>query len=120
MSSADNARGAGQDGTGPRERRRRQRHGSKSLWRRIPYPVYIVAFALLGSAIAIPIFLSQRGGDAPPAQNAQTQTQSVSLGVAKVGQTAPGFSLKDQNGQTYTLNPGDGRPHVLAFYMGNF
>jgi len=33
---------------------------------------------------------------------------------------APGFSLPDQHGQTYTLTPGDGKNHLLVFYMGYF
>jgi hypothetical protein len=33
---------------------------------------------------------------------------------------APGFSLLDQQGQTYTLTPGDGKNHLLVFYMGYF
>ena len=33
---------------------------------------------------------------------------------------APGFSLPDQNGQAYTLTPGDGKNHLLVFYMGYF
>jgi cytochrome oxidase Cu insertion factor (SCO1/SenC/PrrC family) len=33
---------------------------------------------------------------------------------------APGFSLPDQRGQMYTLTPGDGKNHLLVFYMGYF
>jgi cytochrome oxidase Cu insertion factor (SCO1/SenC/PrrC family) len=33
---------------------------------------------------------------------------------------APGFSLPDQHGQMYTLTPGDGKNHLLVFYMGYF
>lgn len=33
---------------------------------------------------------------------------------------APGFSLPDQHGQMYTLTPGDGKSHLLIFYMGYF
>lgn len=39
---------------------------------------------------------------------------------AEVGKPAPAFALNDPYGQTYTLQPGDGKAHVLVFYMGYF
>jgi cytochrome oxidase Cu insertion factor (SCO1/SenC/PrrC family) len=36
------------------------------------------------------------------------------------GAQAPAFTLSDQSGQTYNFTPGDGKDHVLVFYMGYF
>ena len=47
------------------------------------------------------------------------ESDSPSQSVGK-GDEAPAFTLSDQNGQTYTFTPGDGKDHVLVFYMGYF
>ena len=39
---------------------------------------------------------------------------------AMAGDQAPAFTLSDQFGETYNFTPGDGRDHVLVFYMGYF
>ena len=39
---------------------------------------------------------------------------------AGAGDQAPAFTLPDQSGETYTFTPGDGKDHVLVFYMGYF
>jgi len=96
-----------------------KRQPSVSIWERIPMGVYILLFSLviLGVGIGLPTYLSQLHHPPPSAD---------SLGLASatetdlVGKQAPGFSLKDPYGQTYTLNPGDRRNHVLVFYMGYF
>lgn len=59
-----------------------------------------------------------RGGESSPA--AGSPSSGLSLTAAVVGKPAPGFSLQNQDGQTYTLTPGDGENHVLVFYMGYF
>jgi hypothetical protein len=35
-----------------------------------------------------------------------------------MGQPAPEFTATGVDGQPYTFTPGDGRPKVIAFYMG--
>ncbi len=35
-------------------------------------------------------------------------------------ESAPAFSLPDQNGATYDFRPGDGKARILVFYMGYF
>jgi hypothetical protein len=66
--------------------------------------------------VAIGVFLYISVGDLllPASSQPDTATTGDSLG------NAPGFSLPDQNGQTYTLTPGDGKNHLLVFYMGYF
>ncbi len=36
-----------------------------------------------------------------------------------IGNKAPAFSLNDSEGRTFTVDPGDGRNHVLIFHMGS-
>jgi cytochrome oxidase Cu insertion factor (SCO1/SenC/PrrC family) len=93
----------------PKSRRERQR---VSVW----------LYALTGGltlAIAIGLFLyfSQSRQSSPAAG---LPASGAPLNVASVGKSAPGFSLQNQYGQTYTLTPGDDKNHVLVFYMGNF
>jgi cytochrome oxidase Cu insertion factor (SCO1/SenC/PrrC family) len=35
-------------------------------------------------------------------------------------ESAPAFSLPDQDGATYDFRPGDGKARILVFYMGYF
>lgn len=65
-----------------------------------------LAVLLLATLLLIAI-LSACGGDNP----------SQSAGV---GDQAPAFTLSDQRGETYDFTPGDGKDHVLVFYMGYF
>jgi cytochrome oxidase Cu insertion factor (SCO1/SenC/PrrC family) len=51
----------------------------------------------------------------PPTSN----PTNVAIAGEPLGR-APGFSLPDQHGQIYTLTPGDGKNHLLVFYMGYF
>lgn len=46
-----------------------------------------------------------------------SDNSSQSIGT---GDQAPAFTLPDQSGETYTFTPGDGKDHVLVFYMGYF
>jgi cytochrome oxidase Cu insertion factor (SCO1/SenC/PrrC family) len=74
-----------------------------------------------GLALAVAVGLSvyfSRSGESLPA--AGLPSSGAALNVAAIGQPAPRFSLPNQYGQTYTLTPGDGKNHVLVFYMGNF
>jgi cytochrome oxidase Cu insertion factor (SCO1/SenC/PrrC family) len=80
------------------------------------------AYMLVGGlALAVVVGLSvyfSRSGESSPA--ASSPSSGAPLNVAATGNPAPGFSLPNQYGQTYTLTPGDGKNHVLVFYMGNF
>jgi cytochrome oxidase Cu insertion factor (SCO1/SenC/PrrC family) len=69
-----------------------------------------VAFGLL-------VYFGQNRQSSP---TAGMSSSGAPLNLAVVGQPAPGFSLMDQYEQPYTLNPGDGKNHLLVFYMGNF
>ena len=40
--------------------------------------------------------------------------------TAAVGSQAPGFTLRDVQGKSYVVRPGDGKAHLLVFYMGYF
>lgn len=96
-----------------RARRKQKRTRGGPAWKRVPFAAYFLVFAVvvLGLAVGLPRYLSSRGDDVPG---------SGALAKADIGQKAPAFSLKDQSGQTYTFTPGDGKPHVLVFYMGYF
>ena len=84
----------------------------------MPFWVYI-AFGLvaLGLGIGLAVYFSRSGESS---QAASSPGSAGPLRLAVVGQPAPGFSLKDYKGQPYTLNPGDGKNHLLVFYMGYF
>jgi cytochrome oxidase Cu insertion factor (SCO1/SenC/PrrC family) len=79
--------------------------------------ILVLGLAIVGLAIGLVVYLSQ-GRQPSPATSSPSSTGTLRLAV--VGQPAPGFSLKDQNRQPYTLNPGDGKNHLLVFYMGYF
>jgi len=90
------------------------------FWERIPLWAYFVVGGLfiLGLTIGLPTYFSNRH----MSQMAQQMAQESGPGVAtlRVGDPAPGFSLRDPYGQSYTLSPGDGKAHVLVIYMGYF
>jgi AhpC/TSA family len=46
----------------------------------------------------------------------EAQNEGATTGIA-IGQTAPGFELKDQNGQTHTLKSLMGRKGVLLVFI---
>jgi hypothetical protein len=71
----------------------------------------------LAVAVGLSIYFSQ-SDEIPPA--AGSPSSGAPLNAAAVDRPAPGFSLPNQYGQTYTLTPGDGKNHVLVFYMGYF
>jgi cytochrome oxidase Cu insertion factor (SCO1/SenC/PrrC family) len=77
----------------------------------------LVGALALAVAVGLSVYFS-RSGESSPA--AGSPSSGAPLNVAATGNSAPGFSLPNQYGQTYTLTPGDGKNHVLVFYMGNF
>jgi hypothetical protein len=83
-----------------------------SLW------VYLLAGGLaLAVAVGLAAYFSLGHQSS---QAAGLPSSGAPLNVAVIGKPAPGFSLPNQHGQTYALTPGDGKNHVLVFYMGYF
>lgn len=84
----------------------------------MPFWGYVaLSLVVLGVGIGLAVYFSQ-GRESSAATSSPGQAGPLRLAV--VGQPAPGFSLRDQYGQPYTLAPGDGKNHLLVFYMGNF
>lgn len=77
----------------------------------------LVGGLALAVAVGLLVYFSQ-SRDSSPATG--LTSSGAPLNVAVVGKPAPGFSLRNQYGQTYTFTPGDGINHVLVFYMGYF
>ena len=115
MSRSKGARTAVQRESGPSYRG--ETPVSTPVWRRVPIWAYVLVLAVIVAGISLPLYLGQRGSSA---QSTGTPNSAAPPGVAAVGQSAPGFALNDSYGQTYALTPGDGRAHILVFYMGNF
>jgi cytochrome oxidase Cu insertion factor (SCO1/SenC/PrrC family) len=87
--------------------------------RRMPFgvPILVLGLAVVGLAIGLAVYFLQ---SRQPSQAASSPSLAGPLRIAVVGQPAPGFSLRDQEGLPYTLDPGDGKNHLLVFYMGYF
>jgi cytochrome oxidase Cu insertion factor (SCO1/SenC/PrrC family) len=87
--------------------------------RRTPFviPILVLGLAVVGLAIGLGVYFSQ---SRQPSPTSSSPAPAGSNSIASVGQPAPAFSLMDQYGQPYTLNPGDGKNHLLVFYMGYF
>lgn len=76
-----------------------------------------VALAIVAGSL---VYLSDsRQSPEPPSSSSNGASPSVAS-VAIVGKSAPGFALPNQYGRAYTFTPGDGKNHVLVFFMGNF
>ncbi|GEM_PF-6104906 len=85
---------------------------------RSPIRIYkLLGVLALAIAVGLSVGCSQSRQSSPAAD---LPSSGSPLSVAAIGKSAPGFSLPNQDGQTYTLTPGDGKNHVLVFYMGNF
>ena len=101
-----------------------------------------VYFLMVGLALAVAVGLSvyfSRSGESSPAAGlpssgaplifsrsgesspvASSPSFGAPLNAAAIDKPAPGFSLPNQYKQPYTLTPGDGKNHLLVFYMGYF
>ena len=88
----------------------RLQSGSKSGARWIYIGAGIAAVAVMGVALYAILGASLFPNDGP----------SSGANLEETSGRAAGFSLPDQYGQTYTLTPGDGKNHLLVFYMGYF
>ncbi len=86
-----------------------------SFWARIPAGVYFLVggLAILGLGIGLPVYFGSR-------MSMRDSSASQPASAGQVGQPASAFTLRDAYGQPYTLAPGDGKNHLLVFYMGYF
>jgi hypothetical protein len=94
----------------------------------------LVGGLALAVAVGLSVYFSRSGESSPaagppssyfnqsgePSPAASSPSSGAPLQAAAIDKPAPGFSLPNQYKQTYTLTPGDGKNHVLVFYMGNF
>jgi len=95
-----------------------RRSGNGGVLRRRPLRTYLLAGSLaLAVALGLLVYFGRSGESS---QAASSPGSAGPLRLAVAGQPAPGFSLPDQFGQPYTLAPGDGKNHLLVFYMGYF
>jgi cytochrome oxidase Cu insertion factor (SCO1/SenC/PrrC family) len=112
--------------------------GGRRLKRSSLWVYFLVGGLALAVAVSLSVYFTQSGESSPSAGSpsagaplyfsrsgespsaAGPPSSGASLNAAAIGQPAPGFSLPNQYGQTYTLTPGDGKNHLLVFYMGNF
>lgn len=98
------------------QKQTRSRDGRR-LRRSSPWVYMLVGGLALAVAIGLVAYFTQRGESSPAAGS---PSSGAPLNAAAIGRSAQGFSLPNQYGQTYTLIPGDGKNHVLVFYMGYF
>ena len=86
--------------------------------KRMPFWGYLVlSLVAVGLGMGLAVYFVQAR------QSSQAGSAPITggpLGIATIGRPAPGFSLMDRNGLPYTLTPGDGKNHLLVFYMGYF
>ena len=115
----------------PRVEPRRDQRRTRTTRRQHRKPIRWQAYTLVGIlvlviAIVVPVYLARvlvvpaYLTQSPDPIGAPGAGQGAPSGIASVGNSAPTFSLQNQYGQTYTLIPGDGKNHVLIFYMGYF
>lgn len=79
--------------------------------------------AVAAAVVVVAVWLSVRpGGEAAPGSGelpGPLGGPSVAQDVGTlVGKPAPGFTLSDSDGKSYTVTPGQGRPLVVLFHMG--
>ena len=86
-------------------------HLSEPLLSRIPVGWYFALGAVLVFGLALGL---------PAWHGARMSKMDMNTPQPLQNKAAQGFSLKDVNGQTYTLTPGDGKTHLVLFYMGYF
>lgn len=86
-------------------------------------PWWWAGLAVAAAVVVVAVSLSvQLGGEAAPGSGelpGPLGGPSVAQDVGTlVGKPAPGFTLSDSDGKSYTVTPGQGRPLVLVFHMG--
>lgn len=99
--------------------RRLQRPGSVWIWERIPLGAYVLVISMLILVGGIGL-MTYRNQLHHPASGFASPARAALPNATDVGKPAVGFTLKSANGQAYTLDPGDGKNHLLVFYMGYF
>ena len=98
------------------QKQTRSKSGKRLKWNSLW--VYASAGGLaLAVAVGLFLYFSQ---SRESSSAAGLPSAGAPLNVAEIGKLAPGFALKDPYGGNYTLSPGDGKNHVLVFYMGYF
>lgn len=99
--------------------RRLQRPSPISIWERIPLWAYVlvISLAFVIGGISLMTYLGQLHH---PAQSFAPPARAALPNATDVGKPAVGFTLQNANGQAYTFDPGDGKNHLLVFYMGYF
>ena len=102
--------------------RKRNTQGRKSLnraWRKWIIPAVVALFVIV---LVVPTVLtglnplggpSESSSSALPTEDMGESQQAKALGV---GAAAPGFSLKDTEGETISLESLQGKPVVIAFF----
>lgn len=82
-------------------------------------PLGLVLLLIFGVVIGLIVYLT--GRSAAPAERSVSQAPRSAPAAILIGQNAPAFTLPDAvSGKTYSFAPGDGKNHLLVFYMGNF
>jgi len=104
----------------PHPSRRRRSRGGR-LWG-APWQAWTIGIVAIVVAMAGVLWTTSRHGAGtasvggiPGPIGAPDSAQDVGT---LVGKPAPAFTLRDSEGKTYTVTPGQGRPTVLIFHMG--
>ena len=118
MEKGNTGKAGGQREAPSKSRKRQMLPIYPSIWERIPLGVYVLAISLviLALGIGVPAYF----GALHMSSMEMSSPGAAALPLAEVGKPATAVSLKDPYGQTYTLTPGDGKNHLLVFYMGYF
>ena len=92
-----------------------------SIWERIPFGAYLAigVVVVLALGIGLPVYFGNRHMSSMD-MSSSADSKSSNAAAATLGGPAPAFTLKDPSGQSFSVSPGDGKAHVLVFYMGYF
>lgn len=106
-------------------RRGRQSAVAGLLTGQLLIPAFVIL--VLGLAVGLVVYLANRsaspGQTTAPSPSATVPPPSATAPPPKavlIGDQAPSFTLQDPAGKAYSINPGDGKNHLLVFYMGYF
>ena len=102
--------------------RKRNTQGRKSLnraWRKWIIPAVVALFVIV---LVVPTVLTGLNPLGGPSENSSSALPTEDMGESQqpaalgVGADAPGFSLKDTEGETISLDSLQGKPVVIAFF----